>query len=55
MKMLYTKVVTKAALNTQGKSISKIVRKEPKTSYGLIHHFLKPLKVTLQNHFSDYR
>ena len=55
MKMLYTKVVTKVALNTQGKSISKIVRKEPKTSYGLIHHFLKPLKVTLQNHFSDYR
>ena len=54
MKMLYTRVVTKAALNTQRKSISTIVRKEPETSYGLIHHFLKLLKSTLQNHFSDY-
>ena len=52
--MLYTRLVTKAALNTQRKSISKIVRKEPETSHGLIHHFLKPLKLTLQNHFSDY-
>ena len=54
MKMLYTRVVTKAALNTQRKSISTTVRKETKTSYGLIHHFLKPLKRTLQNHSSDY-
>ena len=51
--MLYTRVVTKAALNTHRKSICTIVRKEPETSYGLIHHFLKPLKLTLQNHFSD--
>ena len=51
--MLYTRVVTKAALNTHRKSICAIVRKEPETSYGLIHHFLKPLKLTLQNHFSD--
>ena len=40
MKMLYARVVIKAALNTQRKSISTIVRKEPETSYGLIHHFL---------------
>ena len=53
--MLYTRVVTKAVLNTLRKSISATVRKEPETSYGLIHHFLKPLKLTLQNHFSDYR
>ena len=53
MKMLYARLVTKAALNTQRKSISKIVRKEPETSHGLIHHFLKPLKLTLQNYFSD--
>ena len=52
--MLYTRVVTKAALNTQRKSISTIVRKEQETSYGLIQHFLKPLKLTLQNHSSDY-
>ena len=52
--MFYTRVVTKAALNTQRKSISTTVRKEPETSYGLIHHFLKLLKPTLQNHFSDY-
>ena len=52
--MLYTRVVTKAALNIQRKSISTTVRKEPKTSYGLIHRFLKPLKLTLQNHSSDY-
>ena len=55
MKILYTRVVTKAAaLNTQRKSISIIVRKEPETSYGSIHHFVKPLKLTLQNNFSDY-
>ena len=52
--MLYTRVDTKAALNTQRKSISTTVRKEPETSYGLTHHFLKPLKPTLQNHSSDY-
>ena len=51
--MLYTRVVTKVALNTQRKSISTTVRKEPKT-YGLIHHFLKRLKLILQNHSSDY-
>ena len=44
----------KSSLNTQRKSISTIVRKEPETSHGSIHHFLKPLKLTLQNHFSDY-
>ena len=54
MKMLYTRVVTKAALNTQRKPISTAVRKEPETSYGLIHHFLKPLKLSLKNHSSDY-
>ena len=32
MKMLYTIVVPKVALNTQRKSISTTVRKEPKTS-----------------------
>ena len=52
--MLYTRVVTKATLNTQRKSISTTVRKEPETSHGLIHHFLKPLNLTLQNHSSDY-
>ena len=56
--MLYTRVGTKAALNTQRRSISTTViwriRKEPETSYGLTHHFLKPLKLTLQNHSSDY-
>ena len=34
--------------------MSTTVRKEPETSYGLILHFLKPLKLTLQNHSSDY-
>ena len=52
--MLYTRVVTKAALNTQRKSISTLVRKKPEISYSLIRHFFKPLKLTLQNHFSDY-
>ena len=41
MKMLYTRVGTSTALNTQIKPISTTVRKEPETSYGLIHHFLK--------------
>ena len=54
MKRLYTRVVTKAALNTQRNSISTTVRRELETSYDLIHHFLKPLKVTLQKHSSDY-
>ena len=54
MKMLYTGVGTKAALNTQIKSISTTLRKEPERSYGLIHHFLKPLKLTLQKYSSDY-
>ena len=48
--MFYTRMVRKADLNTQRKYISTTVRKEPK----IIHHFLKPLKLTLQNHFSDY-
>ena len=52
MKMIYTRVVTKAALNMQRKSISTIVRIEHKT-YDLIHHFLKRLKLTLQNLFSE--
>ena len=52
--MLYTRVGTKAVLNTQRKSISTAIRKEPETSYGLMHHFFKPLKLTLQNHSSDY-
>ena len=51
--MLYTRVVTKAALNTLRKSISTIVRKELKISYGSIHHILRPLKLTFQNHFSE--
>ena len=54
MKMFYTRVVINASLNTQRKSISTIVKKEPETSYGFIHHFLKSLKLTVQNHFSDY-
>ena len=54
MKIPYTRGVTKAALNTQRKPLSTTVRKEPETSYGLIHHFLKPLKLTLQNQSSDY-
>ena len=52
--MLYARVVTKAASNAQRKSISTIVKKEPKKSYGLIHYLLKPLKLTLQNYSSDY-
>ena len=52
--MLYARVVTKAALNTQRTSTSTIVRKERPQKYGLIHHLLKPLKLTLQNHSSDY-
>ena len=52
--MLYTTVGTKAALNTQRKCISTIEIKEPETSYGLTHHFLKPLKPTLQKHSSNY-
>ena len=54
MKMLYTRVVTKAASNTQRKSISTVVTKESEKSYGLIHHLPKPLKLTLQNCSSDY-
>ena len=46
--MLYTRVVTKAASNTQRKSISTVVTKEPEKSYGLIHHLPQPLKLTLQ-------
>ena len=52
--MLYARVVTKAITNTQRKFIITTVRKERKKSYGLIHHLLKPLKLTLQNYFSDY-
>ena len=52
--MFYTRVIKKVALNNQRKSISTIVRKEHETLYGLIHHFLKPLKLTSQNHASDY-
>ena len=52
--MLYTGVVTKAASNTQRKSISTVLTKEYKKSYGLIHHLAKPLKLTLQNCSSDY-
>ena len=54
MKMFYKKVVTKAASNTQRKSISTVVTKELEKSYGLIHHLLKPLKLTLQSYSSDY-
>ena len=52
--MLYTRVVTKAASNTQRKSISTVVTKEPEKSYGLIHHLSKSLKLTLQSCSSDY-
>ena len=52
--MLHKRVGTKAVLNTQRKSISTAIRKEPEISYGLMHHFFKPLKLTLQNHSSDY-
>ena len=52
--MLDTRVVTKAASNTQRKSISTVVTKEPEKLYGLIHHLFKPLKLTLQNCSSDY-
>ena len=51
--MLYRRVAKKAALNTQRKPISTTERKKPETLYGLILHFLKPLKLTLQNHSSD--
>ena len=51
--MIYTRLVTKAVINTQKNSISTTVRKEPKASYGLIHHFLKPLKLTFRNRSSD--
>ena len=54
MKRLYTRVVTQAALNTQRKFISTTVKKEPRTPHGLIRHFLKPLKLTLQKHSLDY-
>ena len=54
MKMLYGRVVTKAASNTQRKSISTIVRKNPQKSYGLIHHLLRALKLMLHNYSSDY-
>ena len=54
MKMLEARVVTKAVSNTQRKSISAVVTKEPKKSYVLIHRLLKPLKLTLQNYSSDY-
>ena len=40
MKILYTRVGTKAALNTQRKTISTTVKKRLET-YDLIHHFLK--------------
>ena len=46
LKIRYARVVTKAASNTHRKSISTVVRKEPKKSYCLIHHLLKPLKLT---------
>ena len=52
--MLYTRVVTKAVSNTQEKSIRTVVTKEPEKLDGLIHHLLKPLKLTLQNYSSDY-
>ena len=54
MKMLYTRVVAKAASNTHRKSIRTVVTKKPKKSYGLIHHLLKPFKLTLQNYSSDW-
>ena len=54
MKMLYGTVVTKAASNTQRKSISTIARKKPQKSYGLIRHLLRALKLMLQNYSSDY-
>ena len=52
--MLNARVVTKAASNTQRKSISTVVTKEHEKSYGLSHCLLKPLKLTLQNYSSDY-
>ena len=52
--MLYTRVGTKAALNTLRKPINTTVRKEPETSYDLIHHFLRLLKLKLVKHSSDY-
>ena len=54
MKTLHTTVGTKVALNTQKKAISTKVKKKPETSYSLVHNFLKPLQLTLQNHSSDY-
>ena len=54
MKILHARVVTKGASNTQSKSISTAVTKEPAKSYGLVHHLLKPLKLTLQNYSSDF-
>ena len=48
--MLHARVVTKVVLNAQTISMRTTVRK-PKASHGLIHHFLIPLKLKLQNHF----
>ena len=53
--MLYTRVVTKAALNTQRNFISTTVRKEPETSWfnPPFSQTVKTVK-TLQNHSSGY-
>ena len=53
MKMLYTKCLQKQPQILR-KSISTVVTKEPEKSYGLIHHWPKPLKLTLQSCSSDY-
>ena len=54
MKIFSMRASIKAALNTQRKPISATVTNETEASHGLIHIFLKPLKLTLQKHFSDY-
>ena len=52
--MLCTRVGTEEALNTQRKTAITTVRKESEVLCGLIHHFLRLLKLTLQKHSSDY-
>ena len=54
MKIFYTRASIKTALNTQRKPISVTVTNETEASHGLIHIFLKPLKLTLQKHSLDY-
>ena len=55
MKMFCSRVGTKVTLNTQKKTITATVRKDSKTSYGLVLYFYDPLKLTFQDHSSEYQ